>query len=441
MQHDVRGNALSGASAQSLTHYETAAHLFSLYIGDPVASIDAALAASPDFIMAHALKAYLHLVGTEPAGWPVARACLAAASGKPATRREAMHLAAIGHIVEGRWREGARVLEDIAIENPRDLLAVQTGHLFDFLLADSRMLRDRVARALPAWSDSTPGYHAMLGMHAFGLEETGLYAQAEKSGRRAVEIEPRDGWGQHAVAHVYEMQNRTADGIAWMEGSSGVWSHESFFAIHNWWHLALYHLEGGDIGKVLALFDGPIHGARSGLAFDLVDATAMLWRLHLRGVDVGDRWQRVADGWEPLADAGHYAFNDAHAAMAFAGAGRPQSLARIMEAQRQAMARGGDNAGFTREVGAPVVQAVAAFGEQRYGETTALLRGVRNIANRFGGSHAQRDILDLTLIEAALRGGNQPLAAALSAERAAMRPQSPLSRLFQQRATQQLQAA
>ena len=209
------------------------------------------------------------------------------------------------------------------------------------------MLRDRIARALPKWFPGVPGYHTVLGLHAFGLEETGDYAAAEKTGREAVERERRDFWAQHAVAHVMEMQGRQQDGIAWMPDNADGWSRDSFFAVHNWWHVALYHLDLGDIDEVLTLFDGPIYGARSRVILEMIDASAMLWRLHLRGIDVGDRWQAVADAWEPVKDAGNYAFNDAHAAMAFVGAGRPQSLARVIEAQMQAMARSDDNAAFT----------------------------------------------------------------------------------------------
>jgi hypothetical protein len=219
------------------------------------------------------------------------------------------------------------------------------------------------------------------------------------------------------------------------------WSRDSFFAVHNWWHVALYHLDLGNTDEVLKLFDGPIYGAKSRVILDMIDASAMLWRLHLRGVDVGDRWQAVADAWEPVKDAGHYAFNDAHAAMAFVGAGRTQSLARLIAAQKDAMLRDGDNAAFTREVGQPVVQAIAAFDNGNYAETVLRLRAVRSTAHRFGGSHAQRDVLDLTLIEAALRSGRQSVAMALASERAAMRPKSPLSRLFVQRAAKMKNAA
>jgi hypothetical protein len=281
----------------------------------------------------------------------------------------------------------------------------------------------------------------MLGMQAFGLEETGDYAAAESCGRTAVALERRDAWAQHAVAHVMEMQGRQQEGIAWMTDNTDGWSRDSFFAVHNWWHVALYHLDLGRTEETLKLFDGPIHGATSRLILEMVDASAMLWRLHLRGIEVGDRWQAVADGWEPMKDAGNYAFNDVHAAMAFVGAGRKQSLERIIDAQQEAMQRDNDNAAFTREVGHPVVLAIKAFGEERYAETVRRLREVRNIAHRFGGSHAQRDILDLTMIEAALRSGAQPIATALASERAAVRPTSPLSRLFMQRAARLKKAA
>jgi tetratricopeptide (TPR) repeat protein len=439
--HDVRGHALTGANDHSLPHFETALREFNLYINDPVASVDKAIAASPDFVMAHALRAWLHLLGTEPAGIPVARAALDAARKLPATARERGHLAAIDHLVNGRWHAASQALEDVGIDHPHDLLALQAGQLVDFFRGDSRMLRDRIARALPAWSKDMPGYHAVLGLHAFGLEETGDYAAAEKSGRAAVAIERRDAWAQHAVAHVMEMQGRQHDGIAWMTDNAEGWSRDNFFAVHNWWHVALYHLDLGDIDAALTLFDGPIYGARSPLVLDLIDASAMLWRLHLRGIDVGDRWRAVADAWEPIKDSGSYAFNDAHAAMAFVGAGRPESLAAIIAAQNAALARNDDNAGFTREVGNPVVLAIKAFGEARYADAVQQLRRVRSIAHRFGGSHAQRDVIDLTLIEAAFRAGRNALAAALASERSAMRPTSPLARLFVQRAAQIRKAA
>ena len=426
--HDDLGLAHSGANAGSLAHYRRALRQFQCYIEDPVASVDAAIDERPDFVMAHVLKAYLHLLGTEPAAIAVARDCLDAAQRLPANARERGHIAAIAGMVDGQWHRAGRQLEDVAIDYPRDILALQAGHLADFYVGNSRMLRDRIARALPAWSRDMPGYHAVLGMHAFGLEETADYARAEAQGRAAVELEPRDGWAQHAVAHVMEMQCRTRDGIAWMRANPEAWSTDSFFKVHLWWHLALYHLELGEIDEVLALFDGPIHGERSTMVLDMIDASALLWRLHLRGIDVGQRWATVADGWEPIATAGNYAFNDVHAVMAFVGAQRPDAIAAVLETQQVVMQGSDDNEAFTREVGHPLALAIKAFGQARYDETVRLIRQVREIAHRFGGSHAQRDLLDLTLIEAALRAGQRPLATALCAERLTTRGQSPLTR-------------
>lgn len=433
MQQDSLGLGLGGAGPDAVGAYEAARRELQCYVGDPVASAERAIAASPGFVMAHALKAWLYLLSTEAGAQPVARASWEAALALPADARERGHLAAIGQLLDGRWAAASRTLEDLAIDQPRDALALQVGHLVDFYRGDARMLRDRIARALPHWDATMPGYHAILGMQAFGLEECGDYARAEAAGRRGVELERRDGWAQHAVAHVMEMQGRLDDGIDWMRADTAAWSEGSFFCVHNWWHFALYHLERGETEAVLDLFDGPIFGARSTIVLDLLDASALLWRLQLRGVDVGGRWAEVADNWQAADTAGLYAFNDAHATMAFVGAGRGDAIAALLAAQDRAMAGAGDNAAFTREVGRPLTLAIAAFGDGDWAAVLRLLRPIRSIAHRFGGSHAQRDVIDLTLIEAAIRAGARNLAEALAAERLAAKPASPLARLFARR--------
>ena len=433
--HDLAGNAVTGASADALESFEAALHQLRCYIGDPVASVDDAITRSPGMPMAHVLKAWLNLLGTEPGGLDVARQSLDAARSLRGNERESAHMDAIEAVLAGRWRHAGRILHDVSSAWPRDALALQAGHQIDFFTGDSRMLRDRIAGAFPAWDGSIPGYHAMLSMHAFGLEETGDYAAAESQGRRSVELQPRDGWGWHAVAHVMEMQDRAEDGIAWLGRNSATWSDESFFAVHNWWHLALFHLEQGDIEEVLRLFDGPIHGQRSTVVLDMIDATAMLWRLRLRGVDVGSRWDSVADGWEPFATAGNYAFNDCHALMAFIAAGRGRSKAAVLDSLESSAAVGTADVGlFAREVGLPFARALDAFDRGDWSKAVEELRAVRSMSHRFGGSHAQRDIIDLTLIEAASKGGMAALARTLVNERAARRPRSPWTRALALRA-------
>ncbi|EHK57821.1 tetratricopeptide repeat protein [Allomesorhizobium alhagi] len=431
---DQLGLGLTGAGEASLPHYSRALRQLQCFIGDPVGSVDAALAEDPGFVMAHVLKGYLYGLSTEREAMAVARACHDAALPLAATERERAHVAALGHLANGRWHEAGRVLAGLTAEEPRDALALQAGHQIDFFTGNAPMLRDRLAKAMPSWSPGMPGYHAMLGMQAFGHEEMGEYAIAEALGRSSIEIEPRDGWAQHAVAHVMEMQSRQRDGIWWMRGNAEAWTRESFLQVHNWWHLALFHYDLGDVDEVLALYDGPIYGAGSSLALNMVDASAILWRLHLGGVDVGDRWAALAESWTPKARSGNYAFNDIHAMMAFVGAELEAPARALLEAQREAMLGSDDNAAFTRDVGHPVALAIKAFGEGNYSEAVRLLAPIRKIAPRFGASHAQRDVIDLTLIEAALRADQKKLATELAAERALARPASPLSALFSRRA-------
>jgi hypothetical protein len=431
----------SGANANSVREYRRALRELQCFVADPVATVDAAIAESPEFVMAHVLKAYLHLLGTDPNDVAVANTCLETAQRCRASAREQAHQAAACHLVNGRWHSAGRVLEDVAVERPRDILALQVGHQIDFFTGNSRMLRDRIARALPRWEDGMDGYHAVLGMYAFGLEECGAYADAERFGRAAIERNSRDGWAQHAVAHVMEMGNRPRDGILWMEANRSDWAGNSFFQVHNWWHLALFYLEVGETSEVLRLFDGPIFGNRSGLVLDMVDASSLLWRLTLLGISVGDRWQALAENWSATGSGGHYAFNDFHAAMAYVGAGRADKLEDILEAQQSAVSGTNDNAMFTRDVGRPLVLGLKAFAAEDYAATVEKFRDVREIAHRFGGSHAQRDLIDLTLIASAVKSGQRKLATALLAERTASRPESPMTGLLRRRAASSAMAA
>jgi len=434
MHRDAQGNVMTGATAKAAELYDRAIAELQCYIDDPVATIDAATAEAPEFVMGHVLKAQLNLLGTEAQALPVARASLDKAAGLAATERERIHLAAIREVVNGEFFAGRERLEDVLIAHPRDALALQAAHIWDFLLGDARNLRDRIARVLHAWDDSVPGYHAVLGMYAFGLEESGDYARAEALGRRAVGMNPRDSWAQHAVAHVMEMQGRAEGGIRWMRGNVDGWSKDSFFAIHNWWHLALFHLDRGEIAEVLRLYDEPIRGKRSTMMLDLVDASALLWRLHLRGVDVGQRWSELADAWTPTAEDGHYVFNGCHAMMAFVAAGRFDLAETAVRSMIARIGKGGTNDMMTREVGLPVARALILFGQGDFRRAAALLRPLRATANRFGGSNAQRDLLDLTLAEAALRSGDHRLARALASERLESKPASPFGRLLAERA-------
>jgi len=433
---DVRGNPVSTDEQASMDAYERAQTLFHGYYGDPLGIIDQALADDPVFVMGHLLRAGMMITASDKCVEPLLRESVEAAEGlyDIANERERRHTAAARAWLDGEFSHSLRRYADILIDYPHDTLALQVGHIGDFLLGRSTMLRDRVAGILPAWNQGMPDFGYVLGMYAFGLEETNLYDKAEAQGRRALDLNPRDPWAVHAVAHVLEMQGRVDEGVAWLNGRRDDWSTDNMLSIHNWWHLALFHLDRDETDEVLALYDKRLRESSTGQVLDLIDASAMLWRLLLRGVDVGPRWRQLADVWQARAGTGYYAFNDVHALMAYLGSGDGAAAQQLIEAMEAAAQEAGTNAMMTRDVGLPVAHALVAFVREDYALTVDLLRDVRLIAHRFGGSHAQRDVLALTLVEAALREGARSLAKALTAERMAFKPNSAGNRKLASRA-------
>jgi tetratricopeptide (TPR) repeat protein len=405
MLKDRYGNAASTQSQAAMAKYNEALELIRLYRGDPIAALDAALAEDADFGGAWAVRAGLLVQQTDKAYADETAKSLRAGAAARLNDRERMHLSAALDWAEGRFIEGTARYARIAQEHPRDLAALQYAHAGCFFTGMQHELRDWPLQGLRAFTPGEDGYAVIQGMAAFGFEECGDYAKAEAFGRAAVENDPRDGWAVHAVAHVHEMRGDTDAGIPWLAENAHHWAPDSGFAYHLWWHLALLHLDRGDNAKALALYDEKVRpDPQAQIVLEWVDASALLWRLRLEGVDTGDRFTKLAAAVERAAEDAIYAFNDLHVIMAFLGAGRGQDVERVLKAMRQACRDTGDNGAVTRTVGLPLAEAFVAFDAGRYGECLEKIVSVRGIAQRFGGSHAQRDILTLTALHAAIRG-------------------------------------
>jgi tetratricopeptide (TPR) repeat protein len=435
MLHDHRGLAVSTDNSAALEHFETALAQFHAYRGDPIATLDQALAADESFVLAHLAKAFMAATAGEGRVVPLARSAVARAeelSGQANARERAL-LVAARQLVDGKWHDACRSFDAVLREWPRDALAVQTAHLMDFYRGDALNLRNRVSRVLPSWSASLPGYSYLLGMHAFGLEECNQYADAEATARRALDLVPTDGWAVHAVTHVMEMQGRIDEGIGWLTSREADWATpDNAFAPHNWWHLALFHMDRGAFDAALDLYDRKIDGPQADLVLVLIDCTALLWRLQLEGVNIGDRFERVADRWhgKALDERGFYAFNDLHAMMSFAATGRAADGERLLAEMRTMAASGvGANRMMTRDIGLPLAEGVLDYARGQFGDAIGRIEPVRDAANGFGGSHAQRDVLTLTLITAALRAGDFARARHLLAERQVHKPTAWSARL------------
>jgi tetratricopeptide (TPR) repeat protein len=427
---DARGCPVATLSARAIEHVEKGLWRMVSYYGNALDDLDAAMAADPTWALPQVMKANALLSMTEHGLGLLAADCLQRATdlvaAGHANDRERRHLAASRLCAAGQWQLACDAWERILLDHPQDLVALQIAHLFDFYRGDARNLHRRVARVLPEWSPQAPLYSFVLGMHAFGLEESNLYAPALDAGLAALEIDARDPWAVHALTHVHEMQGRFDQGARFLASRSDDWSPDNGFAYHNWWHLALFHLERCDTAAALALLDERVMPGAE-YALQRVDISALLWRLRLMGADVGERFSSSADGWPAAPETGHYAFNDLHAVLSLVGAGRLDDAAGVIEAA-QARSREPSTVGaMAAEVGVPLMNGVLDHGRGRYAEAAEALWAVRDVCHRFGGSHAQRDLVDLTLMDAAIRAGQRPLARHVLNERLLAKARSPLT--------------
>ena len=436
VHQDRRGVPCGSGSATARDAVETALWRMMSFYDVPLADLDAATAADEGWMLPHMMRAGFLFSLTEPGLLAEAGRHLDSARARlrPGTpERERQHLEALEWVREGRWTQAGRRWDQILLDHPRDALALQWAHLWDFYRGDALQLRARPARVLPEWDLDDPLRPCVLGLYAFGLEENHEYAAAEDSGRQALASDPRVPWAVHAVAHVMEAQGRFDDGSAWLRLQQAQWAEGNGFAVHLWWHKALFRLEAMDLAGVLRLLDKHLSGDALQVTLNRVDAAAMLWRLHLHGADVTERCAALVAGWDlDPAHAGHYAFNDLHAVLALLGAGDMTGAERwVARCAERALAGEDlkrDNHAMAREVGLPLMRGVLALARGDADAAVDAIYPARQSAQRFGGSHAQRDLIDLTLLAAAARGQRRAVGRALLNERRMAKPATPLTR-------------
>jgi len=433
MLRDEHGLTMTAASPEVVEAYDRSVRALLHYGPEMLSAPEDAFAADPTCPLVNLLRAYLCLMSTEYRHLASGRAMVedfrARVERDSLLPRERAHLAAAEALAAEDMLTASRILRGITREHPRDALALHVGHNFDYFTGDAGSLRDRIAEALPAWSQDDPLYGTVLGMYSFGLEEAGEYAQSEEVGREALAVDPKDVWAMHSVVHNLEMQARFGEGVRFFESRMDHWADGNYFKVHNWWHYGLYQLEVGNLARVREVYDQQIFfEAARDVAVKMCDASALLWRLLLEGVDETARWRELAEVWERLADEPCYAFNDMHAVMAFVGAGEMARAEAFVADRERFVAEqhpSVTNWSMTTHVGLPVCRAVVAFGQGRYGVAVDELLPIRHRLYEFGGSHAQRDAVLRTLLEAALRARRLDVAELVLGERISVKPGSP----------------
>ncbi len=338
MPHDAQGLAVTARNQEAASLLDAAVDAYCGLRRDTGDRLKAALDADGGMVMAHVLRGYFMLLFATRKG--MARAAAAAATITAANPREARHVAALASWARGDLAAAVAAWDAILALHPRDLVAVKLAQYGRFYLGDAAAMLAGTARAVAAWDERAPGYGYVLGCHAFALEECGRYDDAEAAGRDAVALGPADIWAAHAVAHVFEMQDRPEDGLAWIAATEARWGEVNNFVFHVRWHRCLFLLAQGRGGDTLALYDREVRAESTDEYLDIANAVSLLWRLEQEGIAVGARWQELADRARAHLDDRALAFADLHYLMALAAGGDADGVERW-----RAGAGGDDTAG------------------------------------------------------------------------------------------------
>ncbi|MEM1363843.1 MAG: tetratricopeptide repeat protein [Pseudomonadota bacterium] len=409
MYHDRCGAFIALSNKEAAQHWDALTAAFLAHGFTTPEHLGALIAAEPELALPYAVKGLFCVMLGRREMTDVARDCSATAhrlvQQSAPCRRTKHYLDALDHWLSGHPPAAIMALEAELMACPSDSLAAKLVHGMRFMIGDAEGMLRSIERVLPAHGADHPYRGYMLGCRAFALEETGQYSAAEKSGRDGLVLALDDAWGLHAVAHVHDMTHRPDDGIALIDAHPDSWRGCNNFRYHVWWHKALLHLDRSEYALVLELYDQKIRADRTDDYRDISNATSLLMRLELEGVDVGDRWEELADLGEARSEDGQLVFADLHYMLALIGDTRQDAIAQLERTMSDVAAAPTTFGEIAADPGCQAVAGLAAFGEGDYDRAFQNLYPAIRGLQRIGGSHAQRDVFERIAIDAGLRAG------------------------------------
>jgi tetratricopeptide (TPR) repeat protein len=438
VQQDERGLPLSTDSATAVTLFDRAVEHFLKFHADTMTLAGRALAADPDFVMGHCMKAYLLLMAANPANRQQIDATLASAHAGAAsiTPRERLHLAAADSWHRGHLDQTFKAWGQILDDAPTDLLAYRISDTIWFRHGQTRSILEQADRVTPRWSADLPGYDSAQTIWAFAHEEVGDTKPAERAIDAALERDSTNYFAHHVKAHIMDTDCRAREGSDWLGSQVSNWSLGNNLIHHLWWHRALLRLDLGEVDAVMASydqdirnFDDPMTKATPDHYVDLQNACALLWRLEQLGLDVGNRWEELADKAEArIGEAGHLLMVP-HLMLALVATGRDAAAARFVAALRELAA---DPSVWTApaiaDVVIPVCEAAQAHRRGNHPRVVDLLAPRQPQIRLLGGSNAQRDMFFQMLIDAAMKAGRRDVVSEMIAHETATRAMPPTQR-------------
>ncbi len=410
MYSDLFGGDVTLTSKSSLDAWNAMQLAFLSHGASTPTHLGAVLEAEPQFAMGHAVKGLFCLMLGRSEMVQVATdshvSAQAAAAAGHANPRERLYIDALSAFLEGRLIGAIEKMETVLRAHPQDSLALKISHAIRFVLGDPTGMRASIERVLPAYDPDHPAWGYVRGCHSFSLEETGDYARAETAGRQAVAHTPDDAWGLHAVAHVYDMTANSTAGLEWLTGRESAWAHCNNFRYHVWWHKALMHLDQGDVDEAIALYDAEVRKDKTDDYRDISNGASLLMRLELNGVNVGNRWEEMAEFSANRTEDGSLIFADLHYLLAMMGGRRETAMKQMMaRIHRDAQSSRTDPELRMAAPGVAAAAGLEAFGDGNYQAAFLNLAHARPTMQNAGGSHAQRDVFERMTIDAGIRAG------------------------------------
>ncbi|HEX6082604.1 MAG TPA: tetratricopeptide repeat protein [Methylomirabilota bacterium] len=389
---------------------------------------DRALTFDPDFALAHVGRSRALLTaGRGAEGRAAAAAAVERAGGLD--RRERRHVEALALAATGPGARALALVREHLVEFPLDVVALAAANGIYGLIgfSGSQTRNEDMLLLLDGLASAYGEDWWFLSAHGFACTEARGWKAGAALIERALALEPRNAHAVHAWAHVLYERGDDAAGAAFVEGWIPGYPREAALHCHLSWHRALFELACGRPDVTLAIYESAIAPGRSlcSAFTTVVDSASLLWRRELAGAaPPPEAWRAVTEhARASFADPG-LAFVDAHCAVALAAAGESEALERWIARLREAEAAGRAPAG---PVTPAVAAGMAAFAAGRYGDAIAALAPVLDQFVRVGGSWAQRDLFEHTLLAAYLRAGRQAEAHALLARRVDRQPSVPVA--------------
>jgi tetratricopeptide (TPR) repeat protein len=414
---DAYGNPVSSSSRAAVDAYDGGVRGLLGFGADAIDRFRTALDADPGFVLARAaLGVSLYLDEKLPEGRAEMEAATSAAGTAPLTPREKRHVEALALWIGGRSGDAVRLMHEILIEHPRDMVLMQRLYYIYFWQGRSAEMLEMTSSVLHALGDD--GF--MQGYHAFALEENYRFDEALAFAERAIAANARDAWAVHTLAHILYERGENDRGVEALPPRIHPCDHLGYFKNHLLWHLALMHLAEGRYDRVRKLFESVFGDIDITVGSDLQDSVALAWRLDLYGQPDPRRWQRLGPAARGWLDMPLLLFHDLHVGMALSAAGDWEGALLQLERLR-ARSKKTRNATLP-EVVVPLLEGLHAFARGEYARSAALMEPIADRIVEVGGSHAQREVFHDTLLEAALRAGESGRAGALLERRVAKRP-------------------